>query len=58
MVAPPLGVGLLWVGWAVLAVVSPRLWRTRWGMVALPLASVGFWVAVLLVGEAVFGWTA
>lgn len=58
LVAPPIGVGLLWTVWAGLALGVRRLWRTRWGMPLLPVLAFGVWAFVLVVGEAAFGWTA
>ena len=59
LVAPLAGVLFLLAGWAVLLVGAIRLRASRPWLVALtPVASIGFWAAVLTFGSWVFGWTA
>lgn len=59
LVAPLAGVLFLLAGWAVLLVGAIRLRPARPWLVALtPVASIGFWAAVLTFGSWVFGWTA
>lgn len=59
LVAPPAGVVFLLVGWAALAVAAFRGRRRRpWLVLLTPVASIGFWVAVLIFGDWVLGWTA
>jgi hypothetical protein len=59
LVAPLAGVLFLLAGWAVLLVTAIRLRRSRpWLAAVTPLASIGFWAAVLTFGNWVFGWTA
>jgi hypothetical protein len=59
LLAPWYGVVFLMLVWVVLFVVATRWWtpypkRT----LLLPLVAVVVWFAVLLLGEAFFGWTA
>lgn len=59
LVAPPLGVLVLAAGWLLLLVVAIRLRRERpWFTLLAPVVSIAFWVAVLSLGELLFGWTA
>ena len=59
LVAPLAGVLFLLAGWAVLLVGAIRLRPSRPWLVAMtPVASIGFWAAVLTFGSWVFGWTA
>jgi hypothetical protein len=59
LVAPPLGVIVLWVVWLVLLVVAIRLLQRRPALVFLaPLSALALWGAVIWGGEALFGWTA
>ena len=59
LVAPPLGVLALAVGWLLLLVVAIRLRRERpWFTLLVPVVSIAFWVAALSLGELLFGWTA
>jgi hypothetical protein len=59
LVAPLWAVIGLLVIWAVLLVVGLRLWRTRpaW-MLAVPVAAVVIWFAVISAGDAFLNWTA
>ena len=57
--APWYAVVLLLAIWVVLFVVATRWWtphpmRTLW----VPLIAVAIWFAVLILGEALFDWTA
>ena len=59
LVAPPGGVLVLAAGWLVLLVAAIRLRRARpWLTLLVPVVSIAFWVAVLSLGELLFGWTA
>ena len=59
LVAPLAGVLFLLAGWAVLLTAAIRLRPSRPWLVALtPVASLGFWAAVLTFGSWAFGWTA
>lgn len=59
LVAPPAGVLVLAAGWLALLAAAVRLRRARpWFTLLVPVASVAFWVAVLSIGESLFGWTA
>jgi hypothetical protein len=59
LVAPPLGVIVLWVVWLVLLVVAIRLLQRRPPLVFLvPLSALALWGAVIWGGEVLFGWTA
>jgi hypothetical protein len=59
LVAPPPGVLVLAAGWLLLLVVAIRLRRERpWFTLLVPAVSIAFWVAVLSLGELLFGWTA
>jgi hypothetical protein len=59
LVAPLAGVLFLLAGWAALLVLAIRLRPSRPWLTALtPVASIGFWAAVLTFGNWVFGWTA
>lgn len=59
LVAPPAGVVVLWAGWAGVATVALRLRRSHpWLVLGAPVASLGYFMAVLGAGSALFGWTA
>ena len=59
LLAPPAGVLFLLAGWTVLLVLAIRLRRAwPWLAALTPAASIGFWAAVLTLGNWVFGWTA
>lgn len=59
LLAPLAGVLFLLAGWAVLLVLAIRLRRPRpWVAALAPVASIGFWAAVLTFGDWVLGWTA
>jgi uncharacterized membrane-anchored protein len=59
LVAPLGGMLVLAVGWLVLLVTAIRLRRDRpWVTLLVPVVSIAFWVAVLSLGEFLFGWTA
>ena len=59
LVAPLAGVLFLLAGWAVLLVGAIRLRLSRpWLAAVTPVASIGFWAAVLTFGDWVLGWTA
>ncbi|HWI03130.1 MAG TPA: hypothetical protein VNT52_04775 [Acidimicrobiales bacterium] len=59
LVAPLAGVLVLLAGWGLLLVAALRLRRPRPWLAALaPVASIGFWAAVLTFGDWVLGWTA
>lgn len=59
LVVPTAGLAVLWVAWLAMLLAAIRLRRSRpWLTLAVPVVSVAFWVLVLTVGEAVFGWTA
>ncbi len=58
LVAPTWGVVLLWILWLALALTIPRVWDQPRLVLAAPIASVAVWVAVVLIGERLFGWTA
>jgi hypothetical protein len=59
LVAPPVGVLVGWVIWAAILFVGLRLRRPRpWLALITPFAGVGAWYSLLLLGGAVFGWTA
>lgn len=59
LVAPPAGVLFLLAGWVALAVAAFLNRRRRpWLVLLTPVASIGFWVAVLIFGDWVLGWTA
>jgi energy-coupling factor transporter transmembrane protein EcfT len=59
LLAPLAGVLFLLAGWVVLLVAGIRLRRPRPWLAALtPVASIGFWAAVLTFGDWVLGWTA
>jgi len=50
---------VLAAGWLLLLVVAIRLRRERpWFTLLVPAVSIAFWVAVLSLGELLFGWTA
>jgi hypothetical protein len=59
LVAPLIGVTLLWVIWVGLAVLLIRWWRgSAWKVFAVPYVAMAVWGAVLYFGDAVLGWTA
>ena len=59
LVAPLAGVLFLLAGWAILLYGAIRLRRRRpWLVLLTPVASIGFWAAVLTLGDWVLGWTA
>jgi hypothetical protein len=59
LVAPPAGVLFLAVGWLILLVLAIRLRGERpWLTLLVPVGSIALWVAVLALGESLFGWTA
>lgn len=59
LVAPLGGVLVLWAGWLVMLVVALWLRRARpWLALLVPVMSIAFWVAVISLGELLFGWTA
>jgi hypothetical protein len=59
LVAPLAGVLFMFVGWAALLIAAIRLRESRpWLVLFTPVASIGFWAAVLTFGSWVFGWTA
>jgi hypothetical protein len=59
LVAPPLGVIVMWVVWIVLLVVAIRLLQRRPALVFLvPLSALALWGTILWLGESLFGWTA
>lgn len=59
LVAPPIGVAILWVIWAGLAVLVIRWWRgSAWRVFAVPFIAVSTWAIVLYVGETLLDWTA
>jgi hypothetical protein len=59
LVAPLAGVLFLLAGWALLLYGAIRLRRRRpWLVLLTPVASIGFWAAVLTFGDWVLGWTA
>lgn len=59
LVAPPVGVVVLWTmwlaGWFLLVRALRRSPKWAW---AVSLLALGVWVAVVAFGGAVFGWTA
>lgn len=59
LLAPPVGVVVLFALWAGLLVVLLR-WRParRWLLLAVPVAALAVWFAVVSAGDAWFGWTA
>lgn len=59
LVAPPLGVLVLWALWlAGLVIVGMAAYRrSPWVFLGLPVA-VAVWYLVLFFGDVVFGWTA
>jgi hypothetical protein len=59
LVAPPAGLVVLYAVWALLLLVAWR-WHPRnpWAVLIIPLISVGAWLAILSLGEAVLDWTA
>lgn len=59
LVAPVLGIAVLYVGWLLGLWLTVSLYRRRstWAL-AMPLAALAFWWAVITLGESVFGWTA
>lgn len=59
LVAPLWGIVFLYAGWLVGLVVAIRLYRRRspWTVILAPLA-LGFWWAVITLGDALLGWTA
>ena len=59
LVAPPAGLLLLFLVWAVMLLVAWR-WRPAnpWAVLLIPLLSVGLWFAIISLGEAIFDWTA
>ncbi len=59
LVAPPLGVALLLVIWATLAVAAIVLLRRRPLLVpAIPALIIALTIAFLIFGDLVLGWTA
>jgi hypothetical protein len=59
LLAPWYGVVLLMLIWLVLFVVACRWWTPHPRRTLLvPLVALVVWFAVLLLGEALFGWTA
>ena len=60
LVVPYGAAAVLWIGWVALAIGLVRTWRTGpwWLPVAAPAVAVVFWVAFVLAGEQLFGWTA
>ena len=60
LLVPWPGVATLWVGWGLLTYGVTLAWRRdRDGLVvASPLVAYAFWAFVVLIGDAVFGWTA
>lgn len=59
LVAPPAGVLFLFAGWALLLYAAIRVRRARpWVVLLTPVASIGFWAAVLTFGDWALGWTA
>jgi hypothetical protein len=59
LLAPWYGVVLLMLIWLVLFVVACRWWTPHPRRTLLvPLVALVVWFAVLMLGEALFGWTA
>ena len=60
LVAPAYGVVVLWAAWLLLAVGAVMLLRARrpGRLVLVAIASALVWFAVVLIGDAVLGWTA
>jgi hypothetical protein len=59
LVAPMLGVALLWAVWVGLLVVAILLLRRRPALTFLvPLSALALWGAIIWLGEALFDWTA
>lgn len=58
LLAPPLGLAMLWTAWLVLLAVAIVLARRgrAWAL-AVPAVSIAFWFATLTVGERLLGWT-
>ncbi|SDZ42592.1 hypothetical protein SAMN05421684_4890 [Asanoa ishikariensis] len=59
LAVPAWAVGVLLVIWAALLAVAIALFRTRppWTL-AVPVAAVAIWIAVVSAGDAWLGWTA
>ena len=59
LVAPPAGVGLLWLSWLVLLVAVVVLARRRRLLaLAVPAVALLWWVLVVTAGDLLLGWTA
>jgi len=60
LLVPWPGLSVLWIGWGVITYGVVVAWRRRRDglVVASPLVAYGFWALVVLIGEAIFGWTA
>jgi hypothetical protein len=58
LLAPPLGLAVLWTVWLVLLAVAIVVARrgSAWALV-VPAVSIAFWFAALTVGERLLGWT-
>jgi hypothetical protein len=59
LIAPLWGIAVLYVGWLLGLWLTILLFRRRspWTL-AMPVASLGFWVVVITLGESLFDWTA
>jgi hypothetical protein len=58
LLAPPLGLVVLWAVWLVLLVIAVLLARAgrAWALV-VPAVAVAAWFAIMSFGDAVLGWT-
>jgi hypothetical protein len=59
LVAPPVGVAVIFALWLVTAVLSLVYWkRAPWVALACGLGAAGLIITTLMIGDVVFGWTA
>ena len=59
LLAPLYGIAILYVGWLVLLGVALTRWnRHPLQVLLLPVIDLGWFAAVLLVGDVLLGWTA